>query len=349
MDKDFFCPEPYRNLSSKTHGAWMPCCVADDESSKFHNMNIETHKLMDFYNSDYMKKLKHDQKEGIMSNEVKTTCKKCISEEKVFGTSRRLRSKPKYFIRPNRFKLDVLKIKHIGNLCNVKCVMCMPEVSSLLAEEHYSLGLYNGPTIIKQEATLVYLEGLKEVLPKTNTLKFVGGEPLINPETWNFIEWLNKNNFHHLNLHFVTNTTKKFSKKQKDLLNRFNTISVSISIDAAGERNDYIRFPSKFDRVLEVANSYYGYYDTDLYTCISLLNIGYIDELSNIIHSKFKDIRWNLGSNIVVKPTIFRPDILPNKIKDLYIKKSNDFSDLLDNEEDLVTFSKEIQVYKSVS
>ena len=347
MHKSFFCPEPYRNPSPNTQGDWMPCCIASRNSKKFHNMNIMENKFLEFYNSDYIEKLKSDQKKGILSDEVKTTCKKCLVEENNLGTSRRLNQLKRYNkaeILGSKFKIDTLKIKHIGNLCNTKCVMCSPEVSSKLAQEHLELGLYNGPTIINQQPTLIYYEGLKEILPSTTTLKFVGGEPLINPMTWEFIDWLEQNKFFRLNLHFISNTRQSFTKQQKQQLSKFKKISISLSIDAYGDKNFYIRYPSKYEKALDNLNFFLKEgYTVDLYTCISLLNIGYLKELQDDIYKKIGSIEWNLGSNIVTNPSIFRPDILPNKIKTEYLNADNTFDHILKKDEDLNLFTKTLQ------
>ena len=254
MDKDFFCPEPYKNISSKPYGYWQACCIASDESVKLHGMKLEDTTFLDFYHSDYMNQLREDMKIGKMSETVIKTCKNCIHSESRTGTSRRTEQLEVYNkedILNKKFSIDLIRLKFIGNLCNAKCVTCFPEISSLFAQEAKNLGTYDGPTIINTPLTDFYLNGLKEVLPVTKKLKFIGGEPLINKDTWKFIDWLNLNELYHLELHFTTNGKQYFKPEQEVILNKFKSIDVSISIDGIGEKNNYIRYPSPFVKIIE--------------------------------------------------------------------------------------------------
>lgn len=319
----FFCPEPYKNLSAKTTGKWYPCCISGTDSAKFHNMNVRDHKILDFYNSDFMNKLRQDQLNGVMSEEVKINCDKCLTDERYGRNSRRLRMIEKYKEEDfSKLNLDSIKIKHIGNLCNAKCLTCAPSISSYLAQEMYDTGEYNGPIVIYDEITETYLEGLKEIIPFTNSIRLVGGEPIVNSRTWEFIEWLVKNNATQTELIFTTNGKVKFKLEQLRLLEKFKSVKISVSIDAYGERNNYIRFPSPFNKIIDNTKTYRNITDKIIITtCVSALNVGYLDELSEFIKSEFSNTIW-VKDNIVQYPVIFRPEILPYSIKEKYLSSS---------------------------
>ena len=342
----FFCPEPYKNLSAKTTGKWYPCCISGTDSSKFHNMNVKEHKILDFYNSDFMNKLREDQLKGDMSEEVKINCEKCLIDEQYGRQSRRLRMIDKYKGEDfSKLNIDSIKVKHIGNLCNAKCLTCAPSISSYLAQELYDAGEYDGPIVIYDKVTDTYLEGLKEVIPFTNSIRLVGGEPVINPRTWEFIEWLVKNNATQTELIFTTNGKVTFKKNQLKLLEKFNSVKISVSIDAYGEKNNYIRFPSPFEKVIKNTKTFFDITDkVVLTTCVSALNVGYLDELSEFISYTFPDVRW-ARDNVVQYPFIFRPEILPLNIKEKYISSSKLAKEYLSYKEDgdLEQFSKLIE------
>lgn len=319
----FFCSEPYKNLSAKTTGKWYPCCISGTESSKFHNMNVREHKILDFYNSEFMNKLREDQLNGIMSEEVKVNCEKCLIDEQYGRKSRRLRMNEKYVNEDfSKLNIDSIKIKHIGNLCNAKCVTCAPSISSYLAQELYDAGEYDGPIVIYDEVTDKYLEGLKEAIPFTNSIRLVGGEPVINPKTWEFIEWLVKNKATQTQLIFTTNAKVPFKKNHLKLLEKFDSVKIAVSIDAYGERNNYIRYPSPYKKAIANTKSYLNVTD-NLYisSCISTLNVGYLDELEEDLKSTFPSVPWVID-NIVQYPHIFRPELLPVEIKEIYLESS---------------------------
>ena len=59
MKDDFFCPEPYRNISSKPYGYYQACCIASTKAHKLHNMKVDNSSFKEFYDSDYMNTLRN--------------------------------------------------------------------------------------------------------------------------------------------------------------------------------------------------------------------------------------------------------------------------------------------------
>ena len=294
-------------------------------------MHINTTKFMDFYNSDYMQTLRQHQELGTMSDTVLRTCKSCIRNERVSGKSRRtdLIAKP--------YDLDVIeniKVKHIGNLCNLKCVMCFPEVSSLFAQEAGQLGEYDGDIVIKHDPTETYLAGLAEVLPRVKEIRLIGGEPVINPMTWQFVGWLKDNNFSHLKLHFTTNGTRTFTKQQKELLSFFSDVDIIFSIDAIGKKNDYIRYPSKFSELeknLKDTKSFVSH--VNIHSCVTMLSIGYLEEVVEY----FWDTDVVVGDGIT-KPEFLSPEIMPYSIKEQYTSSIPHIKKILEAKPDYSKF-----------
>lgn len=305
----FFCPDPYNRISTTTNGYWKACCIATPS-----DMHIDDTKFLDFVNSDYMQTLREHQKLGLMSGVVSQTCKKCIHNERTAGKSRRTE------LLQSPYDLDTIeniKIKHIGNLCNLKCVMCFPSESSLFAQEAIALGEHDGDIVVKQDLTDTYLEGLAEVLPRVKEIRLVGGEPIVNPMTWKFIEWLRDGGFSHLSIHFTTNGTRSFTKEQKTLLEYFSSVAIIFSLDAIGKRNDYIRFPSNFESLMKNFDDMKSFAShLNVNATITMLNLGYIDELVEY----FPDTYVEVGNGIT-NPEILRPENIPYEIKETYKSK----------------------------
>ena len=98
--------------------------------------------------------------------------------------------------------MDSFKIKIFGNLCNLKCVMCNPHTSSKIAAEMKRHGEWSGNSIVnpskKMDMDKFYAD-LKKVLPTTNQIEIVGGEPLLYPETYKFLNWIVENDLSKIN------------------------------------------------------------------------------------------------------------------------------------------------------
>tara|TARA_X000001316_G_C922275_1_gene37290 strand:+ start:2211 stop:3341 length:1131 start_codon:yes stop_codon:yes gene_type:complete len=333
-NKNFFCIEPYKNISSNTEGHWKACCISNNNSIRYHNMTVDSTKVLDFYNSDFMNKLRHDQKNGIMSDIVTSNCEKCLRDEELNRNSRRINQNKKYSnVNLLKVELDSIKIKHIGNLCNAKCITCYPLASSLFAQESKELGEYSGEIILKETPTDTYLEGLKEAVPYIGSFRFSGGEPVVNKLTWEFIEWLVKEDATDIQLTFTTNGKVKFKPKQEVLLSKFKKIKLAVSLDGYGEKNFQIRFPINYNTVIENIKSYSSITDhINIITTVSNLNVGYLDELGYDLKKHF-NYPWSYN-NYVTKPNIFNPNNLPNQIKQNYIKSSNIAKNILSLQKD---------------
>lgn len=303
---DFFCSEIYKNLSSNTKGYWKPCCNA----KPVNNMRIDDTKFMDFFVSDEMEKLRQQQGKGELTDFLKHTCAKCISDERNGVISRRQRSNRS----SDLTTIDSIKIKHIGNLCNQKCIMCGPKCSSALALEERKHFDYEGEIIISTNPNDIYLEGLKDVLPRVKMLKFVGGEPLINPMTFEFIDWLDDNKFHHLQLKFTTNCSKRFTDKQREKLSRFTRVHMLCSLDAFGDRCEYIRYPMKYEKAIENVLAFRKEYSVRITSCISIVNFGYMKEFINHL----KSFAQYPIFNFVNFPANLSPANIPINIKESY-------------------------------
>jgi len=322
-NSNFFCIEPYKNISSNTEGHWKACCISNNSSIKYHNMTLDNTKVLDFYNSDFMNTLRQDQKNGTISEVASTNCEKCIKDEKLNRNSRRIIQNSRYK-NANLLKIELesIKIKHIGNLCNAKCITCYPLASSLFALESKELGEYDGEIILKETPTDTYLEGLKEAIPYINSFRFSGGEPVVNKLTWEFIEWLVKENATDIQLTFTTNGKVKFRPNQKLLLKKFKKIKLAVSLDGYGERNFQIRYPIKYSTVIENIKSYSSITDhINIITTVSNLNVGHLDELGYDLKKHFS-YSWSYN-NYVTKPKIFNPNNLPYQIKQNYINSSD--------------------------
>lgn len=315
--KDFYCPEPYFRPSVRVDGLFCPCCTASPDTAKQHNMTLDNSTYGDFLKSDYLKQLKEDQKNGVMSDLVKDTCKKCIIDEQNNIPSYRERSIGKTGIITKQQK-GSYKLKS-GNLCNAMCLTCGPHASSLLAKEFKELGEYDGEILVKNDLSYKHIEYLVEN-NLVRTFDISGGEPLINSGLWDTLDKVPADKAKGINIGFNTNGMVVPNETQIKILKKFRRSYFKFSIDDWGERNDYLRYPSKFDTIINNIKKLatYKQFDIGLSATISNLNIGYISECMEKVRNlgiNFHKLRYD--SKVTI-PQTFDPSVLPIGIKKLY-------------------------------
>ena len=90
---------------------------------------------------------------------------------------------------------------------------------------------------------------MKDQAKHIQELYFEGGEPLLIPEHYKILEFLVEEGLaRQVNLRYNSNGLELPDKLFK-LWDHFKEVRFNFSIDAYAERNDYIRYPSKWSDV----------------------------------------------------------------------------------------------------
>ncbi len=334
-----FCILPFVQFSTTVNGDYQACCIAKQQRD-----NIVDKPPMEFFNSDYMKQLRYDMLQDNISPLVRETCFKCITMEKSSGNSKRLQNV--YTTRPDKLDtlkqetlksilkdknvdleptdMDSFKIKIFGNLCNLKCVMCNPHTSSKIAAEMKRHGEWSGNSIVnpskKMDMDKFYAD-LKKVLPTTNQIEIVGGEPLLYPETYKFLNWIVENDLSkNLELRMVTNAmTENF--EVFSLFKYFKKITIMFSVDGVGKKDEYIRTGTIWEeKVRNMKNmALLPKVKISFSTTAQLLNIGYLNEVHDFVYDTF-NIKPRLNNGLTF-PVWARAVNIPKDIADRYIEK----------------------------
>ena len=339
-----YCTLPFVQFSTTVAGNYQACCIANKQKE-----NIVDVSPMDFFNSDYMKQLRYDMLQtGKPSDLIKDTCYKCIANENNSGNSKRLQN---YYtttlektnvlqqrtlrkIKENKnvdlepTDMDSFKIKIFGNLCNLKCTMCNPLVSSKIAAEQKRLGTlpkdWEGPIIIDQSEKMdmeKFKDDMKKILPTTNQIEIVGGEPLLYPKVAPFVKWIVDNNMSkHLELRFVTNgMTENFELFA--LFKYFRKVVIMFSIDGVGKVDEYIRTGTVWEEKVQNMKNIGQITKVKLSfsTTIQLLNIGYLNEIYDFVKETF-GMQAKLNNNLSF-PIWARAVNLPKEVAEKYIVK----------------------------
>jgi hypothetical protein len=149
----------------------------------------------------------------------------------------------------------------VSNLCNFKCRMCGPELSSAWESEKRMLGTWNPQTEKWMNAdNKAKIENFQQVLEqelwdavKENRIEeiyWVGGEPLMYPIHWSIMNHLVESG-QSKNVIVRYNTNLSNVRNLYDLLPYFKGVNVCASMDATGDVAEYIRTGLKWEQWLE--------------------------------------------------------------------------------------------------
>lgn len=170
-------------------------------------------------------------------------CEECRQGEELYGHSLRTRANQQLTNNPGIQYWDL----KINNTCNLACRMCSSWSSSIweqLGKQYPELDEPQMPRRWHRE-----VEDLLPALVDAKVLKFTGGEPLMIPQVKRVMEYLIENDIASVvDLEITTNGTQDFGK-WIPLFNKFKSVVIVVSIDAVGERFEYIRAGAKWEQV----------------------------------------------------------------------------------------------------
>jgi MoaA/NifB/PqqE/SkfB family radical SAM enzyme len=320
------------SLNLDMSGMISPCNLTNyylQDTKNARHFNLLTDDIKDIWHSEYRKKLLEDHKNGIRN----PTCKLCWDCEDAGVESARQR-----FNRQLK-DVDVLEsqpriiIVKPGNLCNNACRSCNAHTSSMWYKDDYALD-NQGKTFQEyleffQRHKTAYTDNklLEERLAEwEDNIVFwnmYGGEPLIIPLFYKILDQaVSSTNVKEKQFNIHTNGMK-YVDGLVEKLGLFKSSDIGFSIDALGDKNDYIRKGSEWTKIIKNLERYKNDCEQHENVTISVRttftpwNIFYYDE----IYDYFKNM------NIVASGTWCddQPwnDIryLPAKIKDAIIKK----------------------------
>ena len=205
-----------------------------------------------------------------------------------------------------------------SNLCNLKCRSCGPHFSNKWGDElGYEI------TIKRHDITehLPYL-----LTDDLHWMYFTGGEPLINRDHWDLLEELiASGRSRNIKLMYNTNmTTLKYKKTQiVSIWQQFAGVTVNCSIDAIGEKINYIRSGADWDTIIQNFDKlhrlslYWDKFHINLTPTVSILNIWFFAELVKFA----SDYNITCKPIILGGPEIFALSVIPDSLTDLALEQ----------------------------
>jgi len=228
-------------------------------------------------------------------------------------------------------KLEYLEIES-GRYCNLKCRSCGPGFSSSWDEDvkgnNEVLTNFYGPnheifddlqSKTKTNDSLAFLTYKDS--QHLNEIKVTGGEPFLTDSFLKFLENLVEWNIaKNIVLEVFTNSSFFPKEKHTQMLTKFKQVDINLSIDAVGERNNFLRKKSKWQVVQNVAKRWEELsiqndnISIGISHTVTIFNSLYFDEFLNWCNTYF-DKKTIIGkrdtdSDFVQVAVAYGPDYL---------------------------------------
>ena len=245
----YFCSLPWVHLrlDSSDHGQTgvSPCCKFNsDEWDRLNFDNHVKHGIGKAMNHESFKQIRNDMLNGIPIK----GCIDCYADDDVHGYSMRTAANDSYEITNEKLTQEFFHTKFIevslDNTCNLECKMCSSFNSTKLRRRDKLLGKYVHPNQVCEPDLLDDLD-----LSHVEKIKLVGGEPLLSKHHLPFLrKFPNKQK---LSLLYNTNATIVPSGETLDIMTSVNELNFIISCDGIYKYNDYQRWGSNFESIIE--------------------------------------------------------------------------------------------------
>ena len=372
-----FCALPWIHMATRPNGDMRLCCSANasgagtdhtvgivkDDSGQ--HINFATTSPMKAWNSEYMRGVRRTMMDG----KIPSSCTKCFAEESKGVVSKRVWETGTWMERGLDIQ-DLLNETHkdgyykeelkyldlrLGHTCNIKCVMCSPHDSSKWVKDWKILEPQLDDPEVKRQMQWdkaafnnkwheqeIFWDDLYKQIPNLREVYFAGGEPLMIAEHKKFIEEIVKQGYNtRIRLRYNTNGIL-VDKDLIELWSHFEIVKVGVSMDAAGPRNNYIRYPTDWDTVernLHMLDNTPDNIRPSIATAIQIFNIKHLPDFIHWkISQNFKKVNTEeikgvkaggglVNMHLLYIPTFMSIQILPKEdkaeIRELFGKFKN--------------------------
>ena len=366
--RSWFCVHPFAEMFIELDGSYKACCLAG--KSDKHNINNTSIKSW-MEDSDYLNNLRKEMLDPSKGTKaINEHCIRCISDEKRYGKSRRthhmwresnskgrwdaIERNVRMFEKTGFWTFDErimqIQLKSFGIECNLDCHMCNHDSSSMridMMNKHkvYSEKMFGSMKNTVRKIKLVednlnkidkkeVIEQIKELAPYLNSIKIIGGEPLIMKRYFDFLtEIVKTGHAPNIVVKFQTNLTKLGEGNHKfiDFVPKFKQTSFTASIDGVGQYAEYLRRRSNWREIednIDLLNSkkYQGKAFVDINSVVTCFSVLRFDEV--IKYCKENPGIRSAGWLMIERPKSLRVNNLPKELKEQLISKYEGWPDI---------------------
>ena len=355
-----FCSRPFTSFYVSTSGRIQFCCANNSIEIPPDTNIIETD-LYALWNSNYFQTIRRK----LLENQIPAGCERqCFSVKLQSGYVDR--SPRKNLLQHNQHRLSIGNTKldayntfnasmslssitfielWFSNKCNLQCRTCNPSCSDQLFAQwkhiphvDQSLTNYSYDWTQYSQAWSNLLNFVGKIFEDNpcHKIEFVlsGGEPMINENVYKFFDTMIARGFAgNITLRFNTNLTV-LPSKMINFWSNFYKIVLLISCDGIGSLNEYIRYPSKWDKIISNLTlvKQLAFNNVELHFNITVQNYNIFDVES--IVNWCKQYSHHVNLSILTRPKFLSIRSLPNHVKllvshDLKASKNLDVNKVL--------------------
>ncbi len=304
-----YCTALFNHIYLNNGGKYKLCCDAGLSEEKISTASTP----FEYFLSEEME----EKRNKVLCGEKLTECRGCYRKEEMGYKS------PRQW----RFKSDNIKITEVGNVelklrmwgnhCNLACYTCFPHNSSTRAAELKEIGKgyyerfnrmdYEKPPSPKQYDRIV--EDILNNIHLVESIIITGGEPLLLPRQFKFIDAIPEEHAKRISITYITNFTSLWYKDIYflDKVRRFKGVFFSISCDHYQDKLSYIRYPiniKQFEsnlRILKQEMTENKMFDGAISITASILNAEDLDDIIRYYENNF-------GLNAGIGAVVDRPN-----------------------------------------
>jgi MoaA/NifB/PqqE/SkfB family radical SAM enzyme len=321
-----FCVIPWIHMATRPNGDARLCCVTNASGAATGDHVVGLVKKEDgtpanfgkdtplsAWNNEYMR----DVRKTMLEGKIPASCTKCFEEESKGVASKRIweaydwmnngldipkliaDTQPDGTVPPVIRYLDL----RLGHTCNLKCVMCSPHDSSRWVQDYQPIMDMTKSTIVKSQINWdkqtfnnywyekeEFWADIFEQIPHIEQLYFAGGEPLMIKEHKRFLEEIIRRGYNSkITLRYNSNGVL-LDEEMIAIWTQFKKVKYSVSIDAEGLRNWYIRYPTEWEDIVRVLHRLDNTPDniqTSIELAVQAINVLHLPDFA----------RWMLGQN----------------------------------------------------
>lgn len=315
MTTKYRCLLPFQHLAIRPNNQVYPCCQFRHEHTPA-DLNLDH---PDVFNHPFMQELR----QTMIDDKPHQGCSMCYEQEQNSNGTHSMRLD---FVRdlgseiPEKPVLTHVDLA-LSNVCNNRCRMCNPELSTNWYADAKKLGSDFFPPV-KHSGVKTSKDLLESQDPsKLRYLKLIGGEPLMEHEQ--FVDILKKCDLPNLDILLTTNTTIIPNSELHELLQQCRKVWVNLSVDAYGELNSFLRKGSKWENVVKVIDWFAKTkpYQSKIHAVISIYNINNFYLLEEYVRQNYTSKELNIEWQMVDGPDWMQPANLPEPVKQLLLQK----------------------------
>ena len=337
-----FCILPWMHLATNASGNLRVCCnsvpgknfILRNGTNKAYK--ITDSDMTDFWHSNTMQTIRNE----LLNDQRPAMCERCFREEDSGVRSARKAWNEKYMFDYTPTATPELNVQYIdirlGNLCNLKCRMCNPYASNQWVDEWHLVEQQLSDSEITRLSSMNWPNDdavAANILKLADTIEEIyltGGEPTLALSQYKLFDKL-------IELGLAKNITLKYNTNCTNLPNKlveywkhFKKIKINASVDAYGDLNRYIRYPTGWALVEKNLSTFIelekqGKIDLQLHCTVQVYNILKLDVLFDYLRTLgISDIYLN----ILDHPKYLNIRVLPKELKELAVHRLQQFLDV---------------------